>query len=562
MEKVYTYNKVCPICNQGFITHRYATKICSPACISRKISQSRTKYTKEQEDQALNLRFQGMPLPEISSQLNMGIPFLKKLIQKNKAYLTEVQKKNIIISRWKDHTPIINGTKKCTKCSQWLDVINFSKSTRRSGGIDRICKICTAQHYQQNSEHIKARTKQYRLDNPEKTKESAQRYYEKNRDLYIERAKSWSDINPEKRKEISRKYRKANQFAKNASTAHYRAMKIQATPPWLSDQHLNEIKQIYKDCPKGYHVDHIIPLRSDLACGLHVPWNLQIIKAEDNMSKGNAVPIQTPVTICHQKKVRDSHLEEDLRDGAPPNAQIHEFIFAYEKYTHEHKKFIERYEWLGTVGRGTKWVFTARHTSGLLGGAVLVSEPNAYMKGFGRELEALIHRGACASWTPKNTGSKLVMFTVRWMVNNTSKRLFSAYSDPEAGEIGTIYQACNFEYLGSGWGSKTRIVLPWGKETTPQVFNQTAMYKKACKALGIKWQPNWSKPNGFKNLKEIPLEVKQKIKQWGKDILAQSSHRVCAAKGKYIILLGRDKREQKVLDKKKYWKTYSYPKRQ
>lgn len=40
----------------------------------------------------------------------------------------------------------------------------------------------------------------------------------------------------------------------------------------------------------AHHVDHIHPLRGEGFTGLHVPWNLRVIPAHDNVSKGNRLP--------------------------------------------------------------------------------------------------------------------------------------------------------------------------------------------------------------------------------------------------------------------------------
>ena len=70
----------------------------------------------------------------------------------------------------------------------------------------------------------------------------------------------------------------------NALSAKRRAAKLQRTPAWAD---LKAIKQFYLNCPKGYEVDHIVPLQGVNVSGFHVLNNLQYLTKSENSSKGN-----------------------------------------------------------------------------------------------------------------------------------------------------------------------------------------------------------------------------------------------------------------------------------
>ena len=60
-----------------------------------------------------------------------------------------------------------------------------------------------------------------------------------------------------------------------------------ATPPWLTKEMREVILDLYKRTKEEEHVDHIVPLKSPDVCGLHVPWNLEILGEKQNLAKGN-----------------------------------------------------------------------------------------------------------------------------------------------------------------------------------------------------------------------------------------------------------------------------------
>ena len=94
------------------------------------------------------------------------------------------------------------------------------------------------------------------------------------------------------------KYRSKNKDKINAYKAKHHAEKLNRTPVWLRSVDLKHIEEIYniarrltEETGTLYHVDHIIPLRGKIVSGLHVPTNLRVIKAADNIKKNNSFQI-------------------------------------------------------------------------------------------------------------------------------------------------------------------------------------------------------------------------------------------------------------------------------
>jgi len=98
----------------------------------------------------------------------------------------------------------------------------------------------------------------------------------------------------EKQRKYKAKYKAANPDLYKVLVNYRRRRLKDASPPWLTKEDKHRIRMIYatalsltKDTGIRYEVDHVIPIVSDLVCGLHVPWNLKVITKTENLSKSN-----------------------------------------------------------------------------------------------------------------------------------------------------------------------------------------------------------------------------------------------------------------------------------
>jgi hypothetical protein len=170
-------------------------------------------------------------------------------------------------------------TKICNKCKTEKSTKYFSKKTSNEDGLQYTCKSCVREYnlvhykenksqlsqYHQNSEHLKAKYKVYYQENKLKISERKHNYLQRNKSSF------------------------------NLRNAKRRAKKLQATPLWSNDEFEKFVtNEIYELCALRsiltglqYHVDHIVPLQSDIVCGLHCLSNLRIIPASENLSKNN-----------------------------------------------------------------------------------------------------------------------------------------------------------------------------------------------------------------------------------------------------------------------------------
>lgn len=123
------------------------------------------------------------------------------------------------------------------------------------------------------------------------------------------------------------------------------------------------------------------------------------------------------------------------------------------------EKIIKQYEWLGCLS-AINLFFYGIFFDGVCGGVVVYSPE--YIENLGRWDKygytgkiILLSRGACVHWAHPHSASKLIRKSMEMLPKKY--KVITATVDDLAGEVGTIYQACGFDYVGSMRDSNDKI---------------------------------------------------------------------------------------------------------
>ena len=173
---------------------------------------------------------------------------------------------------------------------------------------------------------------------------------------------------------------------------------------------------------------------------------------------------------AHQRLIRerlalepDPFLEEKLALAASlKNGLVQEISKS------EAKEIILKYEWLGNMGTSDYafGLYFGKHIAGAVCfGRTAGTKTDASICGTKyAHLVKTLNRGACVHWTHPHSASFLISHACRLMAQK-GYHIFVAYADPSAGEIGTIYQACGWNYCGTASGSSSFV---WAGEPIPK----------------------------------------------------------------------------------------------
>ena len=185
--------------------------------------------------------------------------------------------------------------KQCTKCKKWKTISSFCKDKSKEDGLYSSCKECknkkNREYKTNNSYKIFTYNYKYRHIHRDEINNNSRLHYNINKNEILAKHKEYRKNNKDKCVKISSSYYQRHKEDWYIKKATRRALEVNATVSY-SDK--DAIKRIYRTAHilskmlgSPMEVDHIIPLKNKLVCGLHHQNNLRIISMKWNRRKSN-----------------------------------------------------------------------------------------------------------------------------------------------------------------------------------------------------------------------------------------------------------------------------------
>lgn len=154
----------------------------------------------------------------------------------------------------------------CSRCKEAKDEAEFARNSASSTGYNTYCKPCMRAYNRE--------------------------YYQANKERLISHVSTWKQANRDRVRASERAGYRRNKARFHANVAARRAKQLQATPIWSDQEAVREYYRAVSALNESFgastfNVDHIVPLKHPLVCGLHAHTNLRVVTREENYTKNN-----------------------------------------------------------------------------------------------------------------------------------------------------------------------------------------------------------------------------------------------------------------------------------
>ncbi len=236
--------------------------------------------------------------------------------------------------------------KRCTKCDEIKQKIEFNKCSKNKSGITGQCKSCIKSYHDNRKNLSKTLIENKKCDNCNEIKHASEfnkncnatdglckqckicqsriRSNTKNKNKTVVEIKTCASCGCVKSvsdftinnssvdgldyncKNCKSNYRKKFKHLSRVYQANRRAANLTATPSWVDEEEINKVNLKHDDAwwitqltGVEHHVDHVHPLRGKNFSGLHTSWNLQVMVGAENLKKRNNPPPEEHEMFWH-----------------------------------------------------------------------------------------------------------------------------------------------------------------------------------------------------------------------------------------------------------------------